>query len=48
MKDNDFDKILTDLVKQEEKKLGVNSPQFQKNHEEIMNMIEKAGRRNGR
>ena len=48
MKTNDFDKMIADLVKQEEEKLGVNSPEFQKKHKEIMDLIEKAGGKNGR
>ena len=48
MKDKDFNKMIADLVKQEEKKLGVNSPEFQKKHKEIMDLIEKAGVKNGR
>ena len=48
MKTNDFDKMIADLVKQEEEKLGVNSPEFQKKHKEIMDLTEKVGGKNGR
>lgn len=48
LKDKDFNKMIADLVKQEEKKLGVNSPEFQKKHKEIMDLIEKAGGKDGR
>ena len=48
LKGNDFEKMIANLVEQEEKKLGVNSPDFQKKHKEIMDMIEKAGVKDGR
>lgn len=34
---------LATLIVKEEMKLGVNSPEFKENHEEIMRLIEKAG-----
>ncbi|MGN0323604.1 MAG: hypothetical protein ACI4DZ_10880 [Oliverpabstia sp.] len=40
MKEESFDKMLADLIEKEEKKLGINSEEFQKRHSEIMEMLE--------
>lgn len=42
MKKSTFEQMLDDLIKQEEKKLGLNSPEFNQKHLEIMEMIEAA------
>lgn len=42
MKDKEFKQMLDDLVAQEEKKLQVNSKEFNQRHEELMQMIQSA------
>ena len=39
----DLDKLVAD----EEKRLGVNSPEFNQRHKELMDMIDKAGGKHG-
>ena len=41
MKEDNFNKMLTDLIREEETKLGINSEEFQKKHKEIMELLEK-------
>lgn len=41
MKEDNFDKMLADLIREEEIKLGINSEEFQKKHKEIMELLEK-------
>lgn len=41
MKEDNFDKMLADLIREEETKLGINSEEFQKKHKEIMELLEK-------
>lgn len=41
MKEETFEKMLADLIDQEERKLKVNSEEFQKRHLEIMEMLER-------
>lgn len=45
MTGEDFKQILDDLVDPEEKRLQVNSGEFNQRHEEIMEMIERSGRK---
>lgn len=40
VREESFDKMIADLIEKEEKKLGVNSEEFQKRHSEIMEMLE--------
>lgn len=40
MREESFDKMIADLIEKEEKKLEVNSEEFQKRHSEIMEMLE--------
>ena len=42
MKDKDFEQMLVDLVQQEEERLRVNSEEFTRRHNELMELIEKA------
>ncbi|MDY4692108.1 MAG: hypothetical protein SO401_00840 [Blautia sp.] len=51
MKDKDFEQMLVDLVRQEEERLRVNSEEFTRRHNELMELIEKAskgGKHNGK
>ena len=40
VKEESFDKMIADLIEKEEKKLSINSEEFQKRHSEIMEMLE--------
>ena len=40
-KGDNFEKMITELIKEEEEKLGVNSEEFQRRHLEIMELLEK-------
>lgn len=43
--DKEFKQMLTDLVAREEKYLQVNSEEFNQRHRELMELIERAGRK---
>lgn len=45
MNDKEFKQMLDKLVDQEEKYLQVNSEEFNQRHRELMEMIERAGRK---
>lgn len=40
-KEDNFEKMLTELIKEEEEKLAVNGEEFQRRHLEIMELLEK-------
>lgn len=40
-KEDNFEKMLAELIKEEEEKLAVNSEEFQRRHLEIMELLEK-------
>lgn len=45
MNDKEFKQMLTDLVAREEKYLQVNSEEFNQRHRELMELIERASRK---
>ncbi len=45
MNDKEFKQMLDELVSQEEKRLQVNSEEFNQRHEDIMELIQRAERR---
>lgn len=45
MKEETFEQMLTDLIEKEEKCLQVNSEEFNRKHRELLELIEKAGRK---
>lgn len=45
MNDKEFKQMLDKLVDQEEKHLQVNSEEFNQRHRELMELIERAGRK---
>lgn len=45
MNDKEFKQLLDELVSQEEKRLQVNSEEFNRRHEDIMELIQRAERR---
>lgn len=45
MKEETFEQMLADLIEQEEKRLQVNSEEFNRKHRELLELIEKAGRK---
>lgn len=45
MNDKEFKQMLDKLVDQEEKHLRVNSEEFNQRHRELMELIERAGRK---
>ena len=45
MSDKEFKQLLADLVAREEKYLQVNSEEFNQRHRELMELIERAGRK---
>lgn len=45
MKEETFEQMLADLIEQEEKRLQVNSEEFNRKHRELLALIEKAGRK---
>ena len=45
MNDKEFKQMLDGLVDQEEKHLQVNSEEFNQRHRELMELIERAGRK---
>ena len=45
MKEETFEQMLADLVEQEEKRLQVNSEEFNRKYRELLELIEKAGRK---
>ena len=44
-KEDNFEKMITELIKEEEEQLGVNSEEFQRRHLEIMELLEKISER---
>ena len=45
MNDKEFKQMLADLVAREEQYLQVNSEEFNQRHRELMELIERAGRK---
>lgn len=45
-KEDNFEKMLTELIKEEEEKLAVNGEEFQRRHLEIMEQLEKISGKN--
>lgn len=45
MNDREFNQMLADLIEQEEKRLQVNSEEFNRKYRELVELIEKAGRK---
>ncbi len=45
MNDKEFKQMLADLVAREEEYLQVNSEEFNQRHRELMELIERAGRK---